>query len=144
MNERINKFERAKNRIPNIIGKMAQSHFKASFKNQGFTDQSLEKWQNVERRRPGTRAYKQATNADRTRAILVGSPTKNPGVRLKDSIRIMRADWNVVVIATDVKYAETHNDGVWTSPKRQFMGESEVLNNRIKNDIKDIIEDIFK
>lgn len=40
------------NQLPTIIGVEAVNFFKESFDNQGFTDQTLEKWKEVKRRDP--------------------------------------------------------------------------------------------
>lgn len=44
-------------KIRNIMGEMAVTHFKDSFENEGFTDETLEKWKEVSRRDPSSGWY---------------------------------------------------------------------------------------
>src|SRR3989304_3934733 len=87
------KLKALKNDIPKEIGKDAQRFFTASFNNQGFTDISKTSWKEVQRRIPGTSAYKypkKSAGRRRTRAILVQS-----GKLRADVARSMKsADWN--------------------------------------------------
>ena len=41
------------NSVPTIMGVEAVNHFKDSFADQGFTDRTLDNWQEVERRKEG-------------------------------------------------------------------------------------------
>lgn len=133
-----------------IIGIEAKKHFQESFEtaNQGFTDESLEKWKEL----------KESSKKRKTRAN--GS---TPGIltdkgHLRDSIN-WEGDFNKgeVIMSSDKPYAQIHNQGGTISgtasvkahtrngknvkahtrkvnitiPKRQFMGPSKKLNEKI-------------
>ena len=119
------------------MGVLAANHFTTSFRNQGFTDETLERWQprkRTERSRMGNRA------------ILVGKA----GGRLRRSIRTKRFGLLAVKILTDVPYASVHNNGErsgrgrgFKMPKRQFIGYSGVLNRKIISKLDVTIKRIF-
>jgi phage gpG-like protein len=120
--------------IPDIVGVEAVNHYKEGFQNEGFTDKSLDRWKEVKRR------MGQGKGADATRKILTG----RTGL-LAESIEYTTEPGRVVVSANPLNvgagtnYASVHNFGVTdagrarntTIPKRQFVGESEVLNRKI-------------
>jgi phage gpG-like protein len=153
--------------VPTIMGVEAVNHFKDSFQDQGFTDRTVEKWQEVERRqegrwkgfqygstvpRPGTKQRKAGaiTNyspAAETRPILSGNT-----LELMNSINWQKTATGIRVYAS-AGYAKIHNQGgpmsvfgkrSSTMPKRQFMGQSEVLRNRIRTIIYNDLNRIFK
>lgn len=107
-------WETNKKSISRKIGTIAVNHFKNSFRTGGFTDNSLSKW------RP------RKNNFEPSRAVLVKSGD------LRRSIRIKSNNGNRVVIGTTgVNYARVHNEGGKFIPKRQFIGDSKVMNNKI-------------
>jgi phage gpG-like protein len=122
-------------KVVDAMGVLAANHFTTSFRNQGFTDESLQRWQprkRTERSRMGNRA------------ILVKSG------RLRRSIRSKRFGFLAVKIYTDVPYAKVHNDGErsgrgrgFKMPKRQFIGYSGVLNRKIISKLDVTIKRIF-
>jgi len=122
-------------KLVDAMGILAKNHFIESFSNQGFTDESLERWQprkRTERSRMGNRA------------ILVKSG------RLRRSIRSKRFGFLSVKILTDVPYASVHNNGErsgrgrgFKMPKRQFIGYSGVLNRKIIAKFDSKIKQIF-
>jgi phage gpG-like protein len=111
------------------IGNAAKSFFVENFRKQGFDDKNVEKWQ------PRKKADKRAG-----RAILVKtgdlrrSIIRNPANRAALSIKI----------STDLVYAARHNNGLKGMPKRQFMGDSYNLNERIKKIIVKRLDNTFK
>ena len=146
--------EYIRNDVPVVVGVEAVNHFKESFINEGFTDRATKKWQSRKSKRSG------GTNKQ---SVLSKSG------ELKDSLTY-RVQGNRVIISTDKKYAQIHNEGgeikvtkqmakyFWsqymlakesentelmdqwramalsktiTIPKRQYIGESEVLNQNI-------------
>lgn len=117
------------NDTPEIMGVMARDHFKESFQNEGFTDNSFENWQEVKRR-----LNPKITGAQAARAVLTGD-TGDLGM----SIDYTRAANGEVTVFSDKVYAEAHNEGATNAgrnhnvaiPKRQFIGDSEVLNEEI-------------
>lgn len=122
-------------KVVDAMGVLAANHFTTSFRNQGFTDETLERWQprkRTERSRLGNRA------------ILVKSG------RLRRSIRTKRFGLLAVKILTDVPYASVHNNGErsgrgrgFKMPKRQFIGYSGVLNRKIISKLDVTIKRIF-
>ena len=81
-----------------IMGVEAKNHYVKSFRDGGFTDESLVMWE------------KRKNDKDPTRAVLVGK--RNTGSQhLKHSIVARRSGQFSVTISTDVKYAKIHNDG---------------------------------
>jgi phage gpG-like protein len=111
------------------IGNSAKSFFVENFRKQGFDDKNVERWQ------PRKKADKRAG-----RAILVKtgdlrrSIIRNPANRAALSIKI----------STDLVYAARHNNGLKGMPKRQFMGDSYNLNERIKKIIVKRLDNTFK
>lgn len=163
--------------IPDIIGVEAVNHFKESFDNEGFTNESLQKWPEVKRRKNKTRG------ADAMRKILTG-----PTGALGNSIEYDKQPGKVVISANpmnrgaDENYARIHNDGGTinhpggtayfitkdklaafvsnekasgrnlprtkphpiTIPKRQFIGNSKVLNQKIVDKIQRYLKQRLK
>jgi phage gpG-like protein len=133
--------------IPDIVGIEAVKHYQEGFINEGFTDKSLERWQEVKRR------MGKGKGADASRKILTG----RTGL-LHDSIEYTVKPGSVVVSANPTNagagfnYAPVHNFGVnnagrarnATIPKRQFVGESEVLNKTIQDQIERYLERIIQ
>ena len=126
---------------PRAIGPMAVNEFKENFRRQGFMDSTVTKW-------PARK------NTDTGRAILVKSG------RLRDGIRVVRSNAQSITIGNAVPYARLHNEGYRglvnvrphkrtnqygtrynvssftkrvTMPKRQFIGNSQALNNKISS-----------
>ena len=119
-------------RVPAILEDMAvrsELHYNDSFKNEGFTDESLQKW-------PKRKSLGRADEMTRTsrRNILVKSG------KMRNSTRV-RKERNQVVVSNNAKsadgfpYPKVHNEGLGKMPKRQFIGNSRRLNSKIKKDI---------
>lgn len=122
--------ERELNKFTRIMGVEAKNFFVQSFRNQGFTDRRLERWQ---RRR---------NNSDPGRAILVKSGN------LRRSIRVLASSINEVTIGSDLPYAQIHNEGGrmrrGMMPRRQFIGESYQLNRRLMRILDRTIKKVFR
>jgi phage virion morphogenesis protein len=146
--EQVKKIRQFHRRMPKRIGGTAVSWFKQNFRRQGFPEGSgrFEKWPP---RKPGA-------SRDKGRNILVDTGN------LKRSIRLETATKQQVKVSTDVPYAEIHNQGGRinttaqvrahtrrtrrgrtqvqahkrkmdiTMPQRQFMGNSQALNKRLR------------
>lgn len=110
-----------------IAATEATNHFKKSWKDQGFTDQTTEKWKEVKRRIPGTPQYKHGTRSSRRRAILVETGALRRSVQT-----IQRHQWPVVVGTRGLRYARKHNEGLGKLPQRQFIGYSRKLEKRTR------------
>lgn len=142
-----------------IAATEAVRHFKGSFRNQGFTDSSLRAWK------------KRKDNRDSDRAILVKSGRLRRGVKV---LQLTNKTAKVGVDLSEVPYAQYHNDGGIQHvrahkrrtprgrrsdrdgayaqvkphsrkvPKRQFIGNSQVLNQNIDKKIAKEITKILK
>lgn len=112
--KQIEAFKPQLNKIVDAAGVLAVNHFTKSFANQGFTDESISRWQPRKRAERG-----------KNRAVLVKSG------RLRRSLRSKRFGSLAVKIMTDVPYASVHNNGEGRMPKRQFIGYSGQLNRKI-------------
>lgn len=111
------------------VGNTAKTFFVENFRKQGFDDKTVQKW------KPRKVADKRAG-----RAILVKtgdlrrSIIRNPANRAALTVKI----------STDLIYAKRHNDGLKDMPKRQFMGDSYNLNEKVKAVIVKRLDGIFK
>ena len=121
-----------------IMGVEAKNHFVKSFKNQGFEDETVQRW---EPRRMNDRGRKG------NRAILVKSGD------LRRSIRVIKKNINSVTLGSDLPYAQIHNDGLYgrawgkhrfKMPKRQFVGHSRKLIMKLRGDLDKKVHDTFK
>lgn len=155
LSDAINKHAKALARFmsrdfPEIVAQEGLNHFNSSFKNQGFTDTSKKGWQQRKttdtrgrditryRKRGGLNQYGRRTKG---RAILTGHNTA--GNKLKNSLRA-DSNPNRVKFYTYKKYAKYHNEGAKSLPKRQFMGESKALDNKINRKTERELDKIFK
>lgn len=129
-----------KNELPKILGNQAQQYFVGSWQKQGWDGQQ---WQEVQRRIPGTKTYRYATSAMRSRAILVASGTLRRAVN--DSIR--KTTFNEIRLAVGDKeapYAGYQNKGTDRIPKRQFIGQTKELTRMQKTTIDKAFMKVWK
>lgn len=125
---------------PRHAGKLAVDHFKQGFENEGFTDSGLQKWREVKRRQPPKRK-----GVSGSRPILQGDTNE-----LFNSIDY-RPGRHRAVVFSDKEYAAVHNEGLMAGrkgyqfkmPKRQFMGPSAKLDDRIRERFARDIERIM-
>lgn len=112
-----------------IIGNEAKNFFVDNFKKQGFDNKGVSAWT------PRKKGDKRAG-----RAILVKSGD------LRRSIRTSKISNSAleVTIATDLKYAAVHNEGIGRMPKRQFIGDSENLKEKVKKVLFNKLDNLFK
>lgn len=118
------KLKGLKRKLPRAIAVLAKSHYKNSFRRQGFTNKSLKAW------------AKRSPDKDPGRAVLVKTG------RLRDSIDIRRDKFNDIRVGTDNPYATYHNKGQGQK-KRQFIGESAVLTTKVVRLINAQIKKVF-
>ena len=126
------------NDAPKIMAVEAKKHAQESFENQGFTDRSLEKWKDL---KPKTWKNKSNDKVLTETAHLAGSIDFN-------------IDYNqlqVQIAAKGVEYAQVHNEGGkagrgkgFQMPKRQFMGPSAQLNDRIRKALDEKLRKTLK
>lgn len=118
-----------------IIAVEAEQFHAKNFKDEGFTDTSLQKW--PQRKKPDKRAAR--------RALLVQTST------LKGHAIKGRVIGNQVQFSFPLEYMRVHNEGGragrgsgFQMPQRQFVGESEYLKNRIEAKAKKYLDHFFK
>ena len=135
--------------LPNLVGNEAKNFFTESFQKEGFTDETLEPWQDVKRRTNPKRPDRAAA----TRKILTGA-TGDLGKSIE-----YKAEPGQVTIISDTKgagsdkdYAAAHNEGTTTAgrnrnvtiPKRQFIGKSATLDRKVLEIIKEEVDKVVK
>jgi len=123
---------------PEYAANIAVEKFKENFQNEGFFG---DKWKEVQRRTPGTKAYKSVVNrhpADTQRKILSGR-TGN----LRNSINY-RTEPARAIVYSDTPYGIYHNDGTDKLPKRQFIGDNPELEKSIMDKLEKELNNIIK
>ena len=101
------------------IGEISVSHFKKSFTDYGFTNIRRGRW--------------------RTRKRYAPHPLMRKSNDLINSITARRTGKYTVRVETiGVDYAAYHNEGTDRLPKRQFIGNSVMLDKRIKRKLRNI------
>lgn len=121
--------QRTKRELPVRLAKQAENHFTEAF-SKGRLDEY--KWQEVQRRTPGTNAYKYPKRKGlqrRTSPILVGAGWKKRGGTLRRRVArsITSARWNYVHLMVDLPYAKVHNEGGEHIPARPYMKQTRRL-----------------
>jgi len=137
------------NDLPEMVGVEAVNHFTESFQNEGFTDETLEKWQEVKRRSDPKRIDRAAAS----RPILTGD-TGDLGRSIESKAQPGEVKITAATTAagSDKDYAAAHNEGTTTAgrgnktkiPKRQFIGKSAVLDKKIMDICERKIASILK
>jgi hypothetical protein len=128
-------FQQLKQSLPRQIADESRSFFMKNWDKQGFDDSSVDKWEEVQRRIPGTNPYKYPKSkglSRRSKPILVNTS------RLRRSIRVTQISFPRSVISTDTPYAKYVND------KRKFVGRSRNLDRRVHKLIDSKIMSLFK
>jgi phage virion morphogenesis protein len=131
--------------IKDIMGVEAQTHYQMSFVREGFTDESLDPWQDVKRRDDKSEWYGHSgqtgkfSQARTAAKILTGETSE-----LRDSIYYEYTD-NGVRITSPTPYGRVHQFGLqakiygkkaFTMIARPFMGYSKVMVGNIKDKIR--------
>ncbi len=125
--------EAFKRRVKMRISNAAVNFFKGSWDRKGFLDKKLSIWKPVVERKRKTR-----------RGTVKDQPLVDTGA-MKASVRAIEDGDDIVIIA-DTDYAQYHNDGGSVDgrpPQRQFIGDSEVLNDELVEIILDELDDLF-
>ena len=119
------------------VGNTAKVFFVESFRKQGWDDQSVERWKPRKKKTYRTRSGKVVDDTTRATLVKTGdlrrSIKRNPANRAALSIKI----------STDLAYAARHNNGLKNMPKRQFMGDSYNLNEKVKAVIVKRLDKVF-
>ncbi len=134
------KLQQMKPKLPQEIAAIAQSSFVKNFNDESFFGK---KWQQVQRRIEGTKAYKYPKTkklSRRVKPILVGTG------KLKREVNssIRQATFEEIRLGVDLPYAGYINEGTEKMPQREFMGNSPILEKKIKDKIRKSISQIFK
>jgi phage gpG-like protein len=124
------KLEKAKNDLPKKVASDIRIYFLGSFKKQGWDGQ---KWKEVKRREKENQTKKDK------KPILIQSGTLRRAVN--ESVR--KETWDEIRLGIDVEYAKYHNEGTDKIPKRQFMGSSKELDEKIKKRIEREIKKVI-
>lgn len=129
---------------------------KKNFQEEGFNDNGLEKWKprkTTDRQGRDLTRHKRTTRRgtegsltkfgqrEQGRAILTGHNTG--GDKLRNSFKARR-DKLKVIFYTYKDYAEYHNEGTDKLPKRQFIGKSAYLEQKIYKKLSKTLDKIFK
>ena len=127
----VKKLDKAKVDLPKLVASDIRNYFVNSFRRQGFDGQ---KWQEVKRRE------KENQTAKDKKPILVQTG------RLRRSVNesIRKTTWEEIVLGIDTPYAIYHNQGTDKIPKRQFMGQSKELDEKVKNRVEKTIKKIIQ
>ena len=132
------------NTAPRLAGAVAIKHAEENFQREGLGGR---RWKEVQRRKPGTAAYrsnKEHHPARLTRKILTGDTG--------DLGRSLSAEYGkgTVTIASDKIYAKVHNEGLhagrgagFTMPKRTFLSDGKMLTDLVKETIAGEFNKIF-
>jgi phage gpG-like protein len=128
-----------------VMGTDAKNHFVKSFRNQGFEDQTIQRWQ--PRKRTSYRTSNGRVVDDTNRAILVKSGD------LRRSVRVISKRYHSITLGSDLPYAQIHNDGLmgkaygkypFKMPKRQFIGHSRKLIDQLRMKLDKRIQNVFR
>lgn len=139
------RFNDATHTVPVLLANKSRNYFVNTFTVGGFDGQ---KWKEVQRRTPGTKAYKYPKNSQlsrRTNPILVGTYKGRSGGNLRRQVNnsIRRADFYEIRLGVSAPYAQYHNEGTDKIPQRKFMGSSKELNSQIRIKIREEFKKIF-
>jgi phage gpG-like protein len=125
------------------VGNTAKNFFVENFRKQGFDDKTVQRWKPRKRTTYKTKSGRIVN--DTTRAILVKT-----GDLRRSIIRVPNRSALNVKIQTDLIYAKVHNDGLragrgkgFKMPKRQFIGDSYNLNEKVKAVIVKRLDKVF-
>jgi phage gpG-like protein len=91
-----NKTKQTLDKFPVLAASTAENFFHDSFNQQGWSGETQQPW---------AKRKTDKNKKDSGRAILVKSG------RLNRSIRKIKADWNGIIVGTNLPYAGIHNDG---------------------------------
>lgn len=134
-----------KRKLPILIANEAQRFFFSSFQTGGFMDATFTPWKEVQRRIPGTKAYKYPSKkglSRREKAILTNTGELRKQVR--NSVK--EATFNRVFLEVNSPYGGYLNDGDSRGryPARPFMRNSIFLDKRIDEIIGETVDKIFE
>lgn len=132
--------------LPRKIGVDAMRFFQDNFKKQGFVDKNLKKWAP----RKADLLLINASKTTQKKAKKKKRPSKRGILRLTGELRNSlkyQIKGNEITVFSRKEYANIHNEGLPMKngkrmPKRQFVGNSDALNKKIKKLIERQLNDI--
>jgi len=131
-----------------LLSNQAQNYFLDSFKKQGWDGTP---WKEVQRRTPGTKAYKYPKTKGlqrRTQPILIGAGYRKRGGTLRRAVSSMSRTKEItkdrVRMIVDLPYANIINEGGGHMPKREYVGQDSTLTRMQTEKITEIINRIWK
>lgn len=140
-------------KLKDIVGTEAVGHYKESFDNEGFTDETLNPWKEVERRKPESPWHGHSGQAGKFSSERTSAPILTGETRLlKNAIRYIYLH-DGVRVSNSAPYAAVHQYGLpakvygkkpFTMPARPFIGKSRVMKQNIEAKIKREILEILK
>lgn len=143
------KLAESKRNVPIILSKQTENHFTQSF-TKGALDEN--KWPEVQRRTPGTKAYKY-----KAKGISLSSWRRNPilvgtgNLRRKVSRSIHEVGWKRIRLVVDLPYAKIHNEGGMAGrnhaskiPARPYMKQTRTLTTMQNKTIETEVNKIWK
>lgn len=123
--------------LPIRVGNIAQSHFKDNFRRGGFVNGGLKRWKPSKRIGRAKGAAGKYSTLLSSRNFLYNSITYKPSP-------------GKVVISSYAPYAAVHNEGLragrgkgFQMPKRQFIGDSKELTEKVTQTIETTINKII-
>ena len=158
-----------KNDLPRIVAKEAVDEFLENFTRQGFRNNGVQRWPEVKRRMPYSPWYGYQYKGERRSPK--DRKKKGQNRKLNYSLKytkydILRITSNLyrsvtsfevsperVEIGSDLPYAQVHNDGGFIKvfgkakvklPKRQFVGESKELMDKLERILITKIDNLTK
>lgn len=139
--------------IKDILGTEGVNHFKGSFDNEGFTDEKLEKWQDVKRRDESSAWHGHSGQTGKfSQARTVAKILSGETGELANSLSFKHTDQGVR-ITSPTEYGSVHQFGKMAKiygkksfqmPARPFMGKSVLLKSNIEDKIKRELIKILK
>ena len=121
------------------MGNIAYNHTMESFRNQGYTDNTLQRWQSRKRNERGRGQ----------RGLLIGLGTGTSGLR--GSYRKVRRGLLTISITNSKVYSGVHNEGLMAGrgsgfkmPERRMIGDSEKKKKNIEKKLNFRIRKIWR
>ncbi|CAB4126206.1 hypothetical protein UFOVP153_42 [uncultured Caudovirales phage] len=131
--------ERMKRELPKVVANDTKNYFVEEYNKQEWNGN---KWEQVQRKIPGTKAYKypkKGADARHGRAILV----KTGKLRRAVAGSLIKATWPTIRFEVKSDYGIYHNEGSNKLPQRQFMGDTMKLRQRQLEKIKSYMQRIW-
>lgn len=146
----IARMEQVKRDLPKALANDAQRFFNERFVKQDWDGVP---WQTPKRKIPGTKEWKypiKGAEARRSRAILTGRGISRTGhLRRNVADSLETISFNEIRFNVKSPYAAIHNYGLkmargGTMPKRQFMGDSKILRQKLQKKIETAVNKIWQ